>query len=156
MSDPLRSPTLQDREPRVLSGERPWRLESQFWVAFFGGPLAASAIAFLNCRRLGVDERTRRWVFAVAAAGLGAAVLFALGLVAADVGSGARLGNQAAGVLAYLPLRRLQKSADRVYRFYEERSDDDAYASLWGPGLAAVFGLGLPVTLALAGLVAAS
>ena len=155
MSDPLRSPTLQGHGRQLASGERPWRIESQFWVAFFGGPLAASAIAFLNCRRLGVAERSRRWVVAVAVAGLGAAVLFAVGLVAADVGSGARLGNQAAGVLAYLPLLRLQKPADRVYRFYSEKSDEEAYSSLWGPGLAAVFALGLPVTLVLAGIAAA-
>jgi hypothetical protein len=154
MSDPLLSPTLQDGQQDDGAREPPWRLQSQFWVAFFGGPLAASAIAFFNCRRLRVPSESRRWIFVIAAAALGAAGLLAFVLVAADVGSGARLANQAAGVLAFIPLHRLQKSADRVYLFYGDQDEDDAYESLWGPGLAAVFLLGLPVTLVLSAIVA--
>jgi hypothetical protein len=45
--DPLLQPSLQDREPDY--GDPPWRLESQVWVAFFGGVEALTIIAWLNC-----------------------------------------------------------------------------------------------------------
>jgi hypothetical protein len=37
----------------------------------------------------------------------------------------------------------LQTSADRVYHSYGEGDEDELYDSLWVPGLAATFGLGL-------------
>jgi anti-sigma factor RsiW len=153
MSDPLLRPTLQDREGDNALRERPWRLHSQFWVAFFGGALAVSVIASLNSRRLGVAGDSRRWIPVIAVLGLGSAALLAVLLVTSGIGSGARLANQVGGVVAYLPLQKIQKSADRVYHFYSD-SPEDAYDSLWGPGLAAVFLLGLPVTVALAGIAA--
>jgi hypothetical protein len=156
LPDPLLSPTLQDharpREPQ----EKPWRRESQFWVAFFGGPLAAAAIAYLNIRRFGIAAPRTRWIALIAVASLVAAAPIALALVAAGASSGVRLANQIAGVLAYIPLNRLQRSADRVYRYYSDLPDDESYASLWAPGLAAVIFLGVPVVLVLAGIAEAA
>ena len=69
--DDLFSPSLRDRAA-IPAGARPWRLSSQFYVAFFGGPLAAAAIGVVNGRRLGLG--TGRLV-GIAAAGVGALCL---------------------------------------------------------------------------------
>jgi hypothetical protein len=53
----LFSPSLTRSVRRDLpAGSRPWRLASQFYVAFFGGPLAAGAIGLLNGKRLGLPR----------------------------------------------------------------------------------------------------
>ena len=152
--DDLFTPTISTaRRPGALA--KPWKLGSQFWVAFFGGPIAAGVIAFLNGRRLALTDRKRRLMLATGAAGFFVGIGAAAALKGLDLGgTPARLGNQIAGVLAYLVLYRLQRPADRVYVFYgsEEKDEDEAYDSLWGPGLAAVFGLGLPSALVIAGL----
>ena len=154
--DELLQPTLQDY---VAPTEAPWRLDSQFFVGFFGGPLALGGIAYVNSQRLGMPRSRRRAVVWTVAGALLAEVV---ALVLLDV-TGAlagledegtqplRLINQAAGVLAYPFVRRAQRSADRVYRLSHE---DEDYASLLGPGiLAAVVGglIGLGVVLAVVG-----
>lgn len=146
--DDLFSPTLQGRVGR-RTGEKPWRLQSQFWVAFFGGALAATVIAYLNGTRLGLSERRRRAILLTGAAGLLATVALSLILGSGDVGAAAdrsaqsavRLGGRVIAVIAYLVFYRLQKAADHTYSFYSQ--EEDEYASLWKPGLAAVFGLGI-------------
>lgn len=146
--DDLFSPTLQGRVGR-RSGEKPWRLSSQFWVAFFGGVLAATVIAYLNGRRLGLPEGRQRGILLTGAAALLATVALSLILGAGDVGGAAdrsvqsavRLGGRVIAVIAYLVFYRLQTAADHAYSFYSP--EEDEYASLWKPGLAAVFGLGL-------------
>ena len=58
MSDELLRPTIAAGvDPKV----QPWRLNSQAYVAFFGGVIAATTIAWLNSGRLGV-ERGKRWL----------------------------------------------------------------------------------------------
>lgn len=148
--DDLLAPSLADAA-RPGARRRPWRLASQFWVAFFGGPLGVATIAWLNARRLELDRRARLAIAATGVAGLLVGVALALALRAADLASGARLATQAAGVLAYGILYRIQKPGDRVYAFYGTREED--YDSLLGPGIAAVVGLGIPTVVGL-GLVA--
>jgi hypothetical protein len=151
--DDLFTPTIgAARRPGAF--RRPWRLGSQFWVAFFGGPIAAAVIAYLNAQRLGIADRRRLLMLATGAAGFFVGIGAAVAVTSLEYGgTAARLGNQIAGVLAYVVLYRLQRPADRVYVFYgSSKEDDEAYDSLWGPGLAAVFGLGFPSALLIAGL----
>ena len=65
MADPERGdifrPSLQGHDSvGRLPQERPWRLYSQFFVAFFGGVLAVTAIAYLNGKRLGLSDARLR------------------------------------------------------------------------------------------------
>ncbi len=137
--DNLLRPTLQDQR---RTGERPWRVESQVYVGFFGGPLAIGAIAFLNSERLGVPGNGRVRIAAITATVLllGLVAVYAIvdaGILTAEDGvGGLRLVNGIGGVVAYPFLARVQRSADRVFRFQHE---DEDYASLWGPGFVAAF-----------------
>lgn len=149
--DELLTPTVGTTRRR---SDRPWRLGSQFWVAFFGGPLAAALIGYLNGSRLGIPERAKRWMVAAGAAGLGLAVALAVAIVSFDVDVGARLANQMAGVVTYGATYKLQRSGDRVHQFYGEGDDEDAYDSLWGPGVAIVLGAGIPSALLVAAVMA--
>lgn len=135
----LFSPSLTQSVRRELpAGSRPWRLDSQFYVAFFGGPLAVGAIGYLNGKRLGLS-RERLW----ALAGIGVAGFVAVVVVAviADIGTRGRILLAVAGVASFLVARELQKDANRVYGL--SRNEHEAYDSLVGPGLAAVLLSGL-------------
>ena len=56
--DGLLRPSLQDAHlPGTHGPRRPWRVGSQFFVAFFGGILPGALIAYLNGRRLGLLGR---------------------------------------------------------------------------------------------------
>ena len=70
---------------------------------------------------------------------------FAALLIAAsafvDAGSRGRALIAITGVASYLVARELQKDGDRLYGV--NRSEDEAYDSLWGPGLAAVLVCGV-------------
>ena len=136
----LFAPSLTQTRLRDLpAGSRPWRLGSQFYVAFFGGPLAIGTIGYLNGKRLGLSQ-ARLWAIAgVGAVGFAAVLIAASAFV--DAGSRGRALIAISGVLSYLVARELQKDGDRLYGV--NRSDDEAYDSLWGPGLAAVLGCGI-------------
>lgn len=150
--DALFEPSLQGRvytaEPPA---KRPWRLGAQVFVAFFGGSLALTAIAFLNARRLDLPAG-RRWL--ILAVGLvwgllGLAALAYLfenpGLVTRILGesleprTGLRIGSRVLAVLLFGLFYALQKSADRGYAIRYAKAEEP-YASLWIPGLLAVFG----------------
>jgi hypothetical protein len=154
VEDDLLSPSIADAETAARSSARPWKLGSQFIVAFFGGPLAASLIGYLNMKRLGVTDRRGRDFVLVAVGGLALGGLATLAILSADFGSAARLGNQVAGVLMYGFTYRFQRSGDRVHQFYSDSSEDGAYDSLVGPGFAAVLGLGIPSVALCAGIAA--
>jgi len=142
VDDDLFTPALQERRFEVpAEGERPWRLGSQLYVAFFGGPLAAGAIAWMNADKLDVKWRDRRLIVAAAVAGLVAVVVAAFFV---DGSSPLRLAVRIAGVVAWGPMYLAQRSADRVYAMY---APDDAYDSMWGPGLACTLGFGLLTAL---------
>jgi hypothetical protein len=149
-SDDLFEPSLQGRRRKPLAeGERPWRLGSQFYVAFFGGPLAVAAIAWFNARRLGMPS-SRTWLMPVAGlAGLVATVVAAI-VVDADLGESQRLVARIAAVATFGVLYLLQRAPDRVYHAFADGDEDDIYDSLWGPGLAATFGLGIVQLIILA------
>ncbi|HEX6161223.1 MAG TPA: hypothetical protein VF111_13705 [Thermoanaerobaculia bacterium] len=140
--DDLLQPTVQEEaRPR---GPLPWRLQSQFWVAFFGGAFAVTVIALLNAMRLDVD-RTKRWLIVVA--GLVGMGLTAVVFLLTEHASQSRIGARVVGVVLFLVLRPLQKGADDHHQVF--RGGD--YASLWGPGIAAtIAGVGVNVGLSMA------
>jgi hypothetical protein len=150
--DDLFAPSLAGvRRSLPPRGRRPWRLGSQFYVAVFGGPVAAGLVGLLNGRRLGL-ERGRL----AAIAGIGAAALVAVAVVAAVVAERAeeqrplRLVAMAGGAVAYLGTRRLQRDADR--RYGVGRSHTESYDSLWLPGLGLVLLGGVVAALVLVGV----
>lgn len=148
----LLAPSLAGVPSRPAAGGRPWRLGSQVWVAFFGGVLAVTTIAYLNGRRLGLSPARLRTIVLLGVVGL-AAVFAVNGVLlgaAADWREGlrgGRLGGRIVAGLVYLLCYRVQQAADRSHQLY----GDGEYASLWKPGLAATFGLGLLQNLAVAG-----
>ena len=144
--DDLFSPSLsQTARAELPSGERPWRLNSQFYVAFFGGPLAAGTIGYLNARRLGLPNRQ---LFAIGAAGLAGFVLaiMLVAMVESDFVR-PRVAIAGTGVVAFLVARQLQKEADRRYGF--GRDEERVYDSLVQTGLAVAFVAGILTILAL-------
>ena len=152
--DDLLSPSLEGRRAvRPAKGSRPWRLGSQFYVAFFGGALAATVIAWLNSGRLGLEAQRRRLIPLVGLAAVVAEVV-ALALLVGDPSSREiRFSGRVAGVAAYGALYWLQRPVDRLYHATTEGDDDDIYDSLWVPGLIATFVLGTVQALVVLGLV---
>lgn len=141
----LFAPSLTQTGLRELpAGSRPWRLGSQFYVAFFGGPLAIGAIGFLNGKRLALSQQ-RLW--AIAGASIAGFLALVVAAVVIDPGGRARVLVAVAGVVAFLGIRELQKDPDRLYGL--NRDEDDAYDSLWGPGLAAVLVCGIAEAIVL-------
>ena len=152
MSDDLLQPSVgaAPREPR----EKPWRVRSQIWIAFFGGILAVTAIAILNAKRLGMDQR-KRWL--MAAAGLVAmAILLALWLrlpAATDYvtflkqGRELRIYARVIAVALFLLFAAMQKRAESQHLVFA----GGEYASLWVAGITATFVLGILQLLLVAG-----
>lgn len=137
--DELLTPTLGEQRAHTPSIDRPWRLGSQVYVAFFGGVLAVTAIAILNARRLGMAPKTLWLMGGVGAAGLAGAV--AVVALIADSGSSARVPARIVALAACGVLYLIQRSADRVYHYHARA--DDPYDSLLGPGLIACFTVGV-------------
>ena len=132
----LLTPTLTEHRPRDWSSPLPWRLGSQVFVAFLGGPVAVTIIALRNGARLRMPRSPLLAMAAVGVAGTIAAVLAARFI---DAGVAPRLLVQVAGVVTYGALFVLQRSPDRVHSTFSPHEDaDDDYASLWGPGVLAV------------------
>ena len=133
MPDELLRPTVG---AGVDMSARPWRLMSQTYVAFFGGVLASTAVAFLNAGRLGVDAAKRRLILLTGLAGLLAVIgLFVLLYGDSGVTSGLRVSIRVVAVLCCLAQLRLQRPMDRAFQL---RGAD--YGSLWGVGIAATIG----------------
>ena len=142
--DALLSPTLQDYVPRSQDGSKPWRLGSQVYVAFFGGVLAVTAIALINARRLRVPRRGMLAIAGAGAAGLVGVVAFAaLFIGAGDPPRGARVATQLIAIASWGLMFLVQRPWDRLHAAFSEEDEDEAYESLVGPGLVAVFTLGL-------------
>lgn len=128
--DDLLRPTITNAVQRPL----PWRVSSQFWVAFFGGVPAVTAIALLNAGRLGVDVVRRRWI--VVAGIVGFIVTIALMAwigVAKEHRSTTRIVVRVVAVLLYFVLARLQREDDGRHQVF----GPGQYASLWGAGIVA-------------------
>ncbi|MEV0790460.1 hypothetical protein [Kribbella sp. NPDC050459] len=133
MPDELLRPTVG---AGVDMSARPWRLMSQTYVAFFGGVLASTAVAYLNAGRLGVDAAKRRLILLTGLAGLLAVIgVFVLLYGDSGVTSGLRVSIRVVAVLCCLAQLRLQRPMDRAFQL---RGTD--YGSLWGMGIAATIG----------------
>lgn len=145
--DELLRPTITNAEKRPL----PWRVSSQFWVAFLGGVPAVTAIAFFNAGRLGVDAVKRRWILVagIAAFVVTIALMAWLG-VAKEHRSTTRIVVRVVAVLLYFVLARLQRDDDGRHQVF----GSGQYASLWGAGIVATL-FSFIVTLA-AGVAAVS
>jgi hypothetical protein len=145
--DELLQPTVTPVERRRL----PWRVSSQFWVAFFGGIPAVTVIAFLNARRLGSTARKQVWIVV---AGIAAAVVFlalAAWIQTLDGGSRpmGRIAGRALGIVLYLVLAQIQKDDDGRHQVF----GGGQYASLWLAGILAIV-LSVVALIGLIGLVA--
>ena len=151
MTDELLQPSVTAPPP---GARPPWRIRSQFWLAFFGGPLPVTVIAFLNARRLRLGSRERMQIIiagAIAVAAELTLVYFSPEIaewMKARQATAGRLTLRFTGMLLYLVLARIQGPADRLRNL----GNDVHYDSLWGPGFAAWIGLGIVQ----AGLVAAA
>ncbi len=133
MPDELLRPTIG---AGIDMSVRPWRLMSQTYVAFFGGVIASTVIAFLNAGRLGVDAAKRRLILLIGAIGLvGVIVVFALLNGDGGITSGLRVAVRAVAVVCCLIQLRIQRPMDRAFQL---RGVD--YGSLWGPGIAVTVG----------------
>jgi hypothetical protein len=132
VDDDLLQPTLAGREAASPGRPRPWRLTSQVYPAFFGGPLAVGAIAVLNSVWLRMPPRLPIAIGAIALAAEGA--FAALYVTVGD--SAAGLATAVAGLAVYGAAYLLQRSPDRVYHYYAR--EDQPYASLFLPGLGAI------------------
>ncbi|MGW7681787.1 hypothetical protein ACWGID_13665 [Kribbella sp. NPDC054772] len=142
MPDELLRPTIG---AGVDLSVRPWRLMSQTYVAFFGGVLASTVVAYLNAGRLGVDAAKRRLILLTGLVGLVAVfAVFALFERDADVTSGLRVSTRVVAVLCFLVQARLQRPMDRAFQL---RGTD--YGSLWRVGIAATVGGAVAETLIL-------
>lgn len=133
----LFQPTVEDAP---VYERVPWNPDSNFYVAFFGGIVPATAIAFFNARRLEAPDVAWR----VLALG---GVVFALFLAGAynidrqvlddeTARRYARLGIRIAGVLLHFAFLAMLKRPWR--RFQIARGGDPA--PMWGPGIGAVIG----------------
>jgi hypothetical protein len=134
--------------------ERPWNPASNFYVAFFGGVIAATAIAYLNAARLHV-EHFRARILAIGLTGVVVA-LVAARLVADSVaddesGTYVRLASRVVAVLVHFVFAAQLKQADR--RFQITGGD---YESLWTPGFLAVLAGGLAQAILLYAVVRAA
>jgi len=149
--DELFAPSLsQTSRTELPPGEKPWRLNSQFYVAFFGGPLAAGAVGYLNGRRLGVPSRG---LVAIGAAGVAGFVLAIVLVATVDWELvRPRIMIAATGVLAFFVARQFQKDADRRYGF--GRDVELAYDSLVRTGIVIALAAGIFSALVLAVVVA--
>jgi hypothetical protein len=133
MPDELLRPTIG---AGVDMSVRPWRLMSQAYVAFFGGVIASTVIAFLNSGRLGVEAAKRRLILLTGLVGLVAVVaVFALVDGDEDVTSGLRVSSRVIAVVCCLVQLRLQRPMDRAFQL---RGTD--YGKLWVPGIAVTIG----------------
>ncbi|ADB32433.1 hypothetical protein Kfla_3373 [Kribbella flavida DSM 17836] len=135
MPDELLRPTIT---AGVDLSVRPWRLLPQAYVAFFGGVIAVTVIAFFNARRLGIDAAKRRLILLTGAVSLAASAVLVTLLTQDDGSSGLRVATRIVAVACCLVQLKLQQPMDRAFQL---RGAD--YASLWGPGIAAVIGCGI-------------
>jgi hypothetical protein len=126
LNDHLLQPSLQGyRAPGSGGGPPPFPLGPQFYVAFVGGPLAATWITWLNSGRLDLPWRRRLAMLAVGIVAT-AAVIAAGGYLAIHGGLGPardrdsvalyRVGSRAFALLLFGLFYAMQKSQDRLYQ----------------------------------------
>lgn len=140
--DDLFQPSLKKQAPIYV--DKPWALENQFWVAFFGGTLAITVLAYLNSQRFKMTIAAQRRILLVGLAGVFLTIILAVVLGGMDLpdywaeGRAGRMAGRVVAILTYLVLHRLQVPANRLYRaFYDGR-----YESLWQVGVVIVLVVG--------------
>lgn len=127
LNDLLR-PTIAPEPPRAL----PWRVSSQFWVAFFGGVPAVTVIAYLNAGRLGASPFKRRWIVIAGVIALAVTLITMAWLgIATESRQVARIAVRVIAVVLFLILARIQRDDDRRHQVFGLGQ----YDSLWGPGI---------------------
>lgn len=129
---------------------RPWNVASHVYVAFFGGVIAVTAIAYLNALRLHAGAKAARQLLICGAVGL--VVATGVSYLVADMATSSedssryvRLASRLVAVVLHFVMAARLKEADR--RFQLAAGD---YAPLWGPGFAAVIFGGIAQALILA------
>jgi hypothetical protein len=133
MDDDLFTPTVQQRPATHMP---PWRPESIFYPAFFGGPLAATTLGVINGRRLGLDAR---WLGLIVAIGIGAFAARIVVTASMDGHGGVGTVGAVAGAVVWMVVIAWQREPFRAFAM--RRSGEPA--SLVGPGFAAAIGCGL-------------
>lgn len=135
-NDELLQPSLEGyRAPGSGGGPPPWPLGPQFYVAFFGGPFAATWIAWLNSGRLDLPSRRRLAMLALGVVATGA-VIAAAGYFSAgpdrDRVSLLRIGSRGFALLLSGVFYAMQKSHDRIY---QANARPLLYSKLLNPGV---------------------
>ncbi len=163
-SDDLLRPSLgevPDFDPDLPA---PWRPQSQVYLAFFGGLLAVTVIAYLNGERLRMPmgERRRFLFVGLSLALLSAFVFVGFLLEGTDLTDLAavkdslgrvppreyRWGKRLVSVLWAMLMVRQQRPYERSYLNQTSRNPDEVHASLWKPGFLAALAM-TPVDLAI-------
>lgn len=117
---------------------RPWRTDSLFWVAFFGGPLAVAGIAFLNARRHDDLDLAKHILFLGAFAYAASIIVYLVGLAAAAPRWSERPTQFAIALVFFLVARRSMLRTEERY----VAAHGDGFSSLWISGVLAVLGFG--------------
>jgi len=139
--DDLLQPTIT--APPEPGGKKPWRVQSQFWIAFFGGVLAVTPIAYLNTYRLGAPKRSRHLILLSGFVATAVYAGFAWLWYPAEAYS-LRMAGRIVGVLQYFVVARIQRDDDNRHQIF----GSGEYASLWVPGLLSIgFALGVLVAV---------
>jgi len=113
----------------------PYAVDSQGYVAFFGGAVGGALVGVINARRLDLGRARTAAIAAIGVAGLALSV--GLGLALGDTtAEGIRIGRIVGVVLFLVGFRPLQNPAYRRYHFFDHAGRGDA--SLLGPGFGAV------------------
>lgn len=146
----LLTPTLAEHRPRSSDAPAPWNLGSQVYVAFLGGALAVTAIAYLNSARLEAPTRTRMVILLIGLLSF-ASILVVAALLGQgeDTPSGFRVALQLVAVAGWGLMFLIQRPYERIF----ETFDDTEHASLVWPGLAAIVTLGALQLLAVVAVI---
>jgi hypothetical protein len=145
--DGLLTPSLSNETDwQTPPGKKPWRQEHQFLVAFFGGSLAYTVIAYINSKRLGLAKDRLLLIVLLGVIALVACFYMSYHFPIAGFHhlhstnrKIVRFGSRLISVLLYLICSSLQRSADRIYLHRDQ--DNEPYQSLLVPGLIASIGL---------------
>lgn len=129
--DELFTPTIRERP---VGGRAPWRPQSIFYPAFFGGPLAAATLGVLNGRRLALPTGQ---LLTIGAAGLAVFAARVAVTGALEQNSSARLAGSIAGVLVWLAVLAFQRRPFRAFTYADGKP-----AGLTAAGFAAFLGCG--------------
>lgn len=135
MSDPLLSPSLS------VAGPAPYRLSSVFWVAVFGGSLAATWVMAEESRRLGRADGVK-WIWGIGLVGAVVSAIAAAGFAwtydlahttGADHAEGVRFARLIGRVIAVVVFVVQRRRLDDAMRAWELGGRDPS--SLWVNGV---------------------